>query len=190
MDKVFFIIISLIIIFFVVFVYFYKTTTWNKKLEDFENGIILQYPKNIKTRFYYETSIIKLNSNSPYEERFIQTNSLDNAEYDKDTFSEYFTKENLKINSHAVSFYNKSGDTLLICPTPYKNNKYITIKEFIDLAPKEQQIEFWRFVAANIKEYIKNNGQAYVSTHGNGVSYFHLRICNKPKYYVSDLASK
>ena len=86
-----------------------------------------------------------------------------------------------------MSFYNKSKDTLLIIPIPYNEKEYITIKDFIDNAPIIQQKEFWKFASEEIKNILKTEKEIYISTHGLGVSYFHLRLCNSAKYYHTKL---
>jgi hypothetical protein len=42
---------------------------------------------------------------------------------------------------------------------------------------------FWKKVASEIKKYLKDNDKVYISTHGLGVNYFHLRLDKYPKYY-------
>jgi hypothetical protein len=43
---------------------------------------------------------------------------------------------------------------------------------------------YWKYVSNIIKNLIKNNkDKYYISTHGLGVHYFHLRISTIPKYY-------
>jgi hypothetical protein len=59
------------------------------------------------------------------------------------------------------------------------------MKEFIDTASPTHQRYFWKKVACEIERQLQKSGydQLYVSTHGLGVSYFHLRIEPTPKYY-------
>jgi hypothetical protein len=88
-------------------------------------------------------------------------------------------------NKDAVSFFNISGDTILVVPIPRKNKFYTTMKEFINFASESQQIGFWQLVAEQIELCFLTSDidKLYISTHGLGVNYFHLRICTKPKYY-------
>ena len=47
-----------------------------------------------------------------------------------------------------------------------------------------QQKKFWNCASKIIKNFLKNNNnKIFISTHGHGVPYFHLRISKKPKYY-------
>jgi hypothetical protein len=66
---------------------------------------------------------------------------------------------------------------------PRKNKKFTTIKDFIDNASEYQQRKFWIKTANEIKKVLNTNDKIYVSTHGTGVNYFHLRLDKNPKYY-------
>jgi hypothetical protein len=146
----------------------------------------LAYPPTIKSRFFYETSVCKLDLRSSiYQARWIESPELDLIEtQDYTSFLEQI-QDGADINQTARSFYNKSGDTLLIIPYPHPTIQYPTIKEFIDNAPQEDKMEFWKFAVDQIKQFVSTHGQAWISTHGLGVSYFHLRVCTYPKYYQS-----
>jgi len=146
----------------------------------------LGYPSNIKSRFFYETSVCGPDpSTSIFKENFIPTKELDEiTTQDYTPFLEQI-QDGSDINQIARSFYNKSGDTLLIIPYPHPTIQYPTIKEFIDQAPETIKSEFWKFVSDQIRQFVSTHGQVYVSTHGLGVSYFHLRLCTFPKYYHS-----
>lgn len=144
------------------------------------------YPSNIKSRFFYETSICGPEpSLSPFQARFVESPELDLIQtQDYTPFLEQI-QDGSDINQIARSFYNKTGDTLLIIPYPHQTIQYPTIKEFVDNAPKSIQDKFWKFVVDQIKQFLSTHSQVYVSTHGLGVSYFHLRLCTYPKYYHS-----
>ena len=108
---------------------------------------------------------------------------LDKMKEDYSSFYEYIKKSK---NKYVISFNNLSNDTLLIIPTPKKNKKFTTIKDFMDNASEIQQKYFWKYVSKTVKKLIKDGKTKYwISTHGLGVPYFHLRISLKPKYYVT-----
>jgi len=71
----------------------------------------------------------------------------------------------------------------LIIPIPKQGKQFTTIKDFIDTASVTQQKEFWIYTSKIIKETLEKNPKIYISTHGLGVPYFHLRLDTKPKYY-------
>lgn len=82
-----------------------------------------------------------------------------------------------------VSFPNLSGDTILVVPTPRRGKVYTTLREFLAHAPVEQQRELWKEVARQARAALKKNARLWISTHGIGVAYLHVRICSRPKYY-------
>jgi len=57
------------------------------------------------------------------------------------------------------------------------------MKDFCDNASITQQKQFWKKVAFEIEYLLKSNENIYVSTHGLGEHYFHLRLDKRPKYY-------
>jgi hypothetical protein len=74
-----------------------------------------------------------------------------------------------------------------VSTVPKRGKNFLTVKDFMDNASVTQQGEFWKFVAIQILEYLKTHKHVFVSTHGLGVPYFHLRLDPKPKYYHSAL---
>jgi hypothetical protein len=153
---------------------------WSDKLDEWNKGNILNYPTDIKKRFFYETSFCNKDNSSEYKEVFIESNSLNNLEEDYSNFEDYIKSSK---NKYIVSFSNLSGDSILIIPIPKKNKDFTTIKDFIDNASIYHQKQFWKKVVKEIKKTLKNNEKIYVSTHGLGVPYFHLRLDKYPKYY-------
>ena len=157
---------------------------WENKIQMWENNIYLLYPTNIKNRFFYETSICDKKMQNDYKEIFIEDDRLNTIKCDYTIFKKYLNKSN---NKYAVSFYNLSKESLLIIPMFRKNKDFTTIKDFMDNASILHQKKFWNFVELEIKTFLKKNDFCYVSTHGLGVPYFHLRLDKIPKYYVSEL---
>ena len=159
---------------------------WSDKINEWNNGHILNYPSNIKNNFFYETSFINKNMNNEYKEKFIKSKKLNNMKQDVNTYKSYFDKSN---NKNVVVFYNLSKTCKLIVPKPRKGKNFSTIKNFIDEASIIQQKSFWKKVSLEIKKSLKNmnseHTKLYVSTHGLGIPYFHLRLECNPKYYIS-----
>lgn len=155
---------------------------WNDKLNYWHKLQNFIYPKNIKKSFFYETSPIKTGEEE-YKVKFIENKYLDEMVQDYSSFMDKIKKSK---NNYVTSFYNLSGDTLLVIPIPKQNKNFTTIKHFIDNASKTQKKYFWKYVSQKIKSLIKNKKTKYwISTHGTGVPYFHLRISTKPKYYLT-----
>lgn len=84
-------------------------------------------------------------------------------------------------------FWNPAHNTKLIIPNYRKGQNFSHLKNFMDNADEEQQSEFWKIVVKAIEEELikmKPNDLLYVSTHGHGIAYLHVRIeYNKPKYF-------
>ena len=153
---------------------------WEDKINEWKNGLPLKYPKKIKYNFFYETNFIDRNLKNQYKENFIENKKLENLKEDLHTYDSYFKKSKCK---NVVVFYNLDKSCKLVVPKPRNNKNYTTIKNFIDEAPLSQQKAFWKRVSSEIKKSLKIDDKLYVSTHGLGVSYFHLRLENNPKYY-------
>ena len=73
---------------------------------------------------------------------------------------------------------------------PRQRKSYATLKDFVDNAPMKQQQELWKLVAKEAKKQVKKFGKVWISTHGLGVPYLHVRISNQPKYYFSKVLAE
>lgn len=91
---------------------------------------------------------------------------------------------------HVISFYNPSKDTLFVIPKPRKGKNFATIKDFTDNASSKQQKEFWKNVSIMARQEMKTHKKVWVSAHGLGISFFHIRICQTPKYYFDTKLDK
>jgi hypothetical protein len=151
---------------------------WVDKISSWENGEEQTYPDNVDQPFFFETYKCDKDLQNKYKEKFIQSPKL-NFKQDYTAFAKHIAKST---NKYAISFYNLSKDALLVIPMPRKNKDFSTIKGFIDNATLTQQQHFWQLVAKTIKKALKTHDEVYVSTHGLGVPYFHLRIDFAPKY--------
>ena len=154
---------------------------WKEILYMWQNGMYPLYPKSIKNRFMYETSICNSGLTNIYHEKFIEVEQLENI--GNQNFGPFIEHIAMSLNKPVTAFYNKSKDTLLIIPIPQKNKNFSTIKDFIDNASEKQQKYFWNRVSREILLFLTKNKNVFVSTHGLGVHYFHIRLCKYPKYY-------
>ena len=160
---------------------------WSTILTNWEKGITLKYPKNIKGKFQWNTSVLKNDGNVAFKQKFRTHNQLPEIENKKD-FQEHIKNSQ---NKYVISFPNLSKDTMLVVPMPVSGKNYATLKDFIDNAPEIQQQEFWKHVAEVPKKFMKENGKVWISVHGLGVAYTHVRISTIPKYYfVSELKNE
>jgi hypothetical protein len=156
---------------------------WKDKIKLWKSGKYSTYPKNIQNRFFFETYVCDKNFSNIYDEKFIENNDLKNIEQNITPFINYVNQSK---NNYVTSFYNLSGESLLIIPMPKKNKDFTTMKDFCDNASITQQKMFWKKVAYEIENILKYNNEIYISTHGLGVYYFHLRLDKKPKYYKTN----
>lgn len=153
--------------------------SWNTVLNNWLNGNYYKYPKKIKNKFMWNTSVIKNNGNSKFIEKFRVNDKLP-IQQNFNSFKSHIKKSK---NKYVTSFYNLNKDTILVVPVHRRYKNYATIKDFCDNASITQQKYFWKEVAKLIKNIIKKEKYIWVSTHGLGVPYMHIRISNKPKYY-------
>ena len=160
---------------------------WSDKLAAFSRGEPLTYPKRISRSFFWETTAIDREMTANFKQIFIEHPALDKLQEDWSTYQPYIDKSK---NRYVTSFYNLSGDVFLVIPMPFPHKSFTTIKDFIDNASAIQQKMFWKKAATEIRRQAKKHGKVYVSTHGFGVPYFHLRIEAVPIHYNSDLASE
>ncbi len=152
---------------------------WSKVLQKWSEGAILKYPQNIREPFMWRCNSLTKKLNTEFDNEFI-VNKLLPIEQD---YTPFLEKINKNKNKYVFSFENISKDTILVVPTPRNNKSFAHIKQFIDEASSSQQKEFWKHVANECKKMLKKHDQIWVSTHGLKVSYLHVRISYKPKYY-------
>lgn len=126
-----------------------------------------------------EYKCIKNDGNVAFKQKFRTYDQLPEIENKKD-FQEHIKNSQ---NKYVISFPNLSKDTMLVIPMPISGKNYATLRDFIDNAPEIQQQEFWKHVAEVAKKFMKKNGKVWISVHGLGVAYTHVRISTIPKYY-------
>lgn len=98
---------------------------------------------------------------------------------DRNSFKEHFKE----YDSIAVA-PNLSGDAIMIIPSPGQNgNDYGHLAEFVRKAPLEVIHKFW-IIAGEEMLSILEKRKCWLSTAGAGVSWLHLRLDSKPKYYT------
>ena len=100
-------------------------------------------------------------------------------EIDRISFQEHFTSEDSIVVSP-----NLSGDAIMIIPTPGANGiEYGHLAEFVRKAPVQVIHQFWKKAGEEMFLTLKKR-KCWLSTAGAGVSWLHLRIDSKPKYYT------
>ena len=157
-----------------------QTLTWKSIIDSMEKGNLLISNEDIKHKnipFLWRTSVINRDESSIFQQSFTPCKKL-LIKQNYSAFKKYF-----KGNKIVISFPNLSGDTTLVVPIPKKNKNFATIKDFVNNASLKQQSDLWKCVSREIRKSLQHTDRVWVSTHGLGVPYLHVRICNKPKYY-------
>jgi len=156
--------------------------SWLHQLKKWEAGDF-PIPSSIDGKvcgFYWETTpILDGDLKSQYEEVWIPSKTLN-----------FRTRPTPKIFGNKLrktvpaAFENLSRDTILVCP-PNQGKNYSHLATFYANASIQTLKKFWLKVAETIRKEIKNQKTIYVSTAGDGVSWVHVRISSRPKYFKS-----
>jgi hypothetical protein len=102
---------------------------------------------------------------------------------DKSAFKDNFDKY-----SDISVFRNISGDTLLISPNPnmldfYHKEQCGHVMSFMKYGNVEQKHALLKNIGIQMLKLVNSGQSIYLSTHGYGVPWLHMRLCDKPKYY-------
>jgi hypothetical protein len=85
-----------------------------------------------------------------------------------------------------VRFENLSGDALLVVPAALTTpSAYPHLAAFTRLAPAAQQDALWAEVGRAAAPFLAQEAPRWLSTAGLGVSWLHVRLDTRPKYYRS-----
>jgi hypothetical protein len=84
----------------------------------------------------------------------------------------------------AVCFENLGGDAMLVVPRKRGPDlAYTHLAQFVRTAPAEQASAFWCEVARAAEARLQRGRPIWLSTAGLGVSWLHVRLDDRPKYY-------
>jgi hypothetical protein len=94
-------------------------------------------------------------------------------------FAEHFDKG---IND-VVAFKNLSGGATMVVPCPVAEDEaYGHLAAFVRLAPAHQRRSLWQAVGREMAHRVSAKA-VWLSTAGAGVSWLHVRLDDRPKYY-------
>lgn len=84
----------------------------------------------------------------------------------------------------SFGFPNLPGETTLIVPAPVSpdHSCYTHLGNFLRAAPAGQVDRFWQVVGETMQQRVSAS-PLWLSTAGMGVSWLHLRLDSRPKYY-------
>ena len=131
------------------------------------------------TAFRWETpSVTADTAVRPFE--FVLLNSPGLARRpDPAAFGEHFSKGKADV----VAFPNLGGDAVLVVPAPVAPpSAYGHLAAFVRLAPVNQRQAFWQAVGEAMQRRVGAK-PVWLSTAGAGVSWLHVRLDDRPKYY-------
>jgi hypothetical protein len=98
---------------------------------------------------------------------------------DRDAFAEYFARAQESI----TTFANLGGDAILIVPCPIAEpSAYGHLAAFVRQAPAAQRDALWQSVGEAMARRVGAK-PVWLSTAGAGVSWLHVRLDDRPKYY-------
>ncbi|HEY1120350.1 MAG TPA: hypothetical protein VGE67_02065 [Haloferula sp.] len=119
--------------------------------------------------------------NQPFEFVVVEGASLEFLRPDPKPFAEHFAARG---GASVVAFPNLGGDALLVVPAPVASDMgcYTHLGRFLREAPAAQVDAFWQTVGRSMRQRISAS-PLWLSTAGMGVSWLHLRLDSRPKYY-------
>jgi hypothetical protein len=98
---------------------------------------------------------------------------------DPDAFAEHFAAAQAGV----VTFSNLGGDAILVVPRPVAEpSAYGHLAAFVRLAPESQRQALWQRVGEVMTRRVGVK-PVWLSTAGAGVSWLHVRLDDRPKYY-------
>ncbi len=98
---------------------------------------------------------------------------------DPEAFAEHFGNA----EAGTAVFPNLSGDAIMVVPRPIvEPSAYGHLAAFVRLAPEPQQHAFWQSVGEAMARRVGTR-PVWLSTAGAGVSWLHVRLDDRPKYY-------
>jgi hypothetical protein len=99
---------------------------------------------------------------------------------DAAAFAEHFRGE---VEGGVVEFPNLGKDAFMVVPCPLgPPSAYGHLAAFVREAPEAQQHALWNLVGAAMQRRLGTK-PVWLSTAGAGVSWLHMRLDDRPKYY-------
>jgi hypothetical protein len=129
--------------------------------------------------FRWETPPVTQDTASrPFECALLDSPGLARAP-DPDAFAEHFADASAAV----LSFANLGNDAMLVVPRPIASaSAYGHIAAFVRRAPDAQKHALWQAVAEAMTKRLGAK-PVWLSTAGDGVSWLHVRLDDRPKYY-------
>jgi hypothetical protein len=99
---------------------------------------------------------------------------------DPEAFGQYFRE---RPELAVLEFANLGGDAIMVVPSPIgRADVYAHLAAFVRGAPEDQRTLLWQEVGRAMTRRV-NATPVWLSTAGAGVSWLHVRLDDRPKYY-------
>jgi len=130
--------------------------------------------------FRWETPPVTVESISePFECVLLDAPGLARSA-DESAFAEHFDRAG---SDGVIAFENLGGDAALVVPCPQDPiADYCHLASFLREAPALQINELWQCVGQEALNRLSDE-RLWLSTAGGGVSWLHVRLDSRPKYY-------
>jgi hypothetical protein len=139
--------------------------------------------------YLFETPAVSIKTLQTVSFEFVVTDShsLAQAETDDSPFKDFFAA----CEGDVTSFMSLGGDARLVVPCPASSvpkTAYTHLAQFVRNAPRAQIENIWMTVSSRVLQRLTepstNDKDLWFSTNGNGVSWLHVRLDTRPKYYA------
>ena len=109
---------------------------------------------------------------------FVESPALARLESDSRPFREHFRE-----STGSIAFPSLGKDALLVAPCPVSDSTcYAHLACFLRSAKREEVRQLWKEVAQGLDDRLAD-APLWLSTAGLGVSWLHVRLDTRPKYY-------
>ena len=132
--------------------------------------------------YFWETPpVTRATADRPFEFVLVESRELARVAPERAAFASHFAAA--APDQPALVFPNLGGDAQLVVPSPQGPiAAYAHLAAFVRGAPRAQAQAFWQTVGAEMEQRLCDRA-IWLSTAGLGVSWLHLRLDSRPKYY-------
>ncbi len=133
--------------------------------------------------FRFETPVItRETADRTFEFVLVDSPALEGISADLSPFARPLAAADAQAS--VVTFSNLSGDAEMVVPRPTGDGTtYPHLAAFARSAPQQQQAELWREVSLALRNCWSQR-PVWLNTAGLGVSWLHVRLDSRPKYYA------